>query len=162
MFPSTPKPELAPMSIWVDCDLDPRIPSGLYLTGEGTEHHKMGTILLEKRTDGKLYANGREVVRYLSPNQQNGKTIQGHKLRKELKNKQVLNACILDALLANPQLIPDDWKTGVTYFWGTIFRSADGSLYVECLYWVGSRWDWSFSWLGHGWGSNNPAASLAS
>lgn len=157
---SGPEPAL-PTFVIVDCDLNPRIPSSLYLTGEGTEHRKMGKMILEKR-DGKLYANGREVVRYLSPNQQNGKTIQGHKLRKELKNKQVLNACILDALLANPQLIPDDWKTGVTYFWGTIFRSADGLLYVKYLVWFGGRWYWLYRWLGRDWDSRDPAASLAS
>ena len=111
---------------------------------------------------GKLYANGVEVVRYLSPNQQNGKSIQGHKLRKELKDKQGLNACIMDALLANPQLIPDEWKTGYTYFWGTTFRRADGDLVVGYLCWSVGRWVWSYYWLGRDWRSLNPAAVLAS
>lgn len=159
-----PKPEPTPlqMSITIDGDLGPKVPSGLYLTGEGTEHRKMGKITLEKREDGKLYANGVEVVRYLSPQQQNGKSIQGHRLHAELKDKQVLNACIMDALLANPQLIPDDWKTGYTYFWGTIFRRADGRLCVRFLYWGGGRWDWGYDWLDGGWHGLSPAASLAS
>ena len=123
-----PQPAPLPMFIVIDGDLNPNVPSGLYLTGDGTEHRKMGKITLEKREDGKLYANGVEVVRYLSPNQQNGKSIQGHKLRKELKDVQVLNACIMDALLANPQLILDEWKTGYTYFLGTTFRDAGGDL----------------------------------
>ena len=122
-IPEEPVSERVPqdplsMSIIVDCDANPNIPSGLYLTGEGTEHRKMGKITLEKRDDGKLYANGKEVVRDLSPNQKNGKTIQGHKLRKELKDVQVLNACIMDALLANPQLIPDEWKIRLHLFLG--------------------------------------------
>ena len=150
------------MSIVVDCDLNPKIPSGLYLTGEGAKHRKMGKITLEKREDGKLYANGKEVVRRRVPDQMNGRAIQGHKLRKELKDVQVLNACIMDALLANPQLIPDEWKTGYTYFWGTIFRDANGNLYVEYLYWNGGRWLWHCNWLGYGWDSGRPAASLAS
>jgi len=150
------------MSIIVDCDANPKIRSGLYLTGEGTEHRKMGKITLEKREDGKLYANGKEVVRHLSPNQTNGKAIQGHKLRKELKDMQVLNACIMDALLANPQLIPDEWKSGYTYFWGTTFRIANGDLCVEYLCWSGDWWVWGYSWLDDGWDSNDPAASLAS
>ena len=140
----------------VDCDALPRIPSGLSLEGEGAEHRKMGKVTLEKRADGKLYANGKEVVRHLSPNQQNGKYIQGHKLRKELKDKQVLNACIMDALLANPQLIPDEWKDGYTYFWGTIFRRVVGDLYVEYLYWDGHRWDWGDGWLDHDWSGSKP------
>jgi hypothetical protein len=157
---SEPKPLL--MSITVDADLDPNVPSDLFLTGEGAEHRKMGKITLEKRDDGKLYANGIEVVRYVSPNQQGGKTIQGHKLRKELKDKQVLNACIMDALRANPQLIPEEWKIGCTYFWGTIFRGADDSLSVEYLCWGGVQWFWGYVWLGSGWGGLSPAASLAS
>jgi hypothetical protein len=159
---SKPKPAPLPMSVIVDCDANPIIRSGLSLTGEGTEHRRMGKITLEKREDGKLYANGKEVVRYLSPNQQNDKTIQGHKLRKELKDVQVLNACIMDALLANPQLIPDEWKSGYTYFWGTTFRSAGGDLCVGCLCWGGGQWRWGCSWLDSGWGSDRPAAVLAS
>jgi hypothetical protein len=157
-----PQPVPLPMSIVIDGDLSPNVPSGLYLTGDGTEHRKMGKITLEKREDGKLYANGKEVVRHLSPNQKNGKAIQGHKLRKELNDKQVLNACILDALRANPQLIPDEWKTSFTYFWGTIFRDADGGLFVGCLCWGGGQWIWYYSWLVDGWSGNAPAASLAS
>jgi hypothetical protein len=162
-----PEPAPLPMSIVIDGDLNPNVPSGLYLTGEGTEHRKMGKVTLEKREDGKLYANGKEVVLDLSPNQQNGKTIQGHKLRKELKNKQILNACIMDALRANTQLIPEDWKqdeqgrTRYIFFWGTIFRHAGGDLYVGCLCWGGGQWDWLCDWLGSDWGGQNPAASLA-
>lgn len=158
-----PQPTPLPMSIEIDDDHNPNIPSGLFLTGEGTEHQKMGEVTLEKRADGKLYANGKEVVRYRSRKQQGG-SIQGHKLRKELKDNkvQVLNACIMDALRANPQLIPDEWKDGCTFFWGTIFRGADGYSYVVYLCWDGVRWDWRGNWLGYGWYSGDPAASLAS
>jgi len=88
----------------------PNVPSGLYLTGEGIEHRKMGKITLEKREDGKLYANGKEVVRHLSPNQKNSNVIQGYKAPQGTEDMQVLNACILDALRAQPQLIPDEWE----------------------------------------------------
>ena len=101
---------LEPIEHIVDCDTNPRIPKGPYLKGKGTEHQKMGKIRLEKREDGKLYANGVEVVPYLSPNQQDGNTITGHELRKELEEKQVLNACVGWYLLAYPKLIPDDWN----------------------------------------------------
>ena len=156
---SNPQPVPFPMSVVIDSDLTPNIPSGLYLSGEGTEHRKMGIITLEKRPDGKLYVNGREVVRFYSPNQQNG-TIGGHKLRKELKDKQVLNACILDALFKNPQLIPSGWETGYTYFWGTIFRDADGDLFVGCLRWHNGGWHWGDGWLGGDWDGSDPAALL--
>ncbi len=156
-----PQPTPPPLAIVINANLDPTIPSGLCLTGKGTEHRKMGQVTLEKRPDGKLYANGTEVVRHRVPGQMNG-TIQGHKLRKELEGVQVLNACIMDALLANPELIPDEWKTGYTYFWGTIFRRADGNLCVGYLCWHDDRWDWGYRWLDGVWGGQNPAAALAS
>jgi len=148
-------------TIVVDCDARPRIPSSLKLEGKGTEHRQLGKITLKKR-DGKLYANGVEVIRFLSPNQKDGKIIRGDKLRKELQKMQVLNACILDALLAHPELIPDEWKNGATYFWATIFSDADGDLCVEYLYWSGGSWRRSNYWLEGDWLGSGPAAVLAS
>jgi hypothetical protein len=161
---SIAQPQIASflMPIEINADLNPHTPSGLYLADAGTEHRKMGKITLEKRADGRLYANGVEVVRYLSPNQKNGKSIRGVELRAELKDKKVLNACILDCLYANPHLIPDEWKTGYTYFWGTRFRDAWGSLYVKSIYCVADRWDWSCRWIGSKWHDECPAAVLAS
>src|SRR5581483_4433925 len=110
--PAEPQQEFAPppMSITINGDANPSVPSRLYLEGQGTEHRQMDQITLEKREDGKLYVNGVEATLYLSPKQMNGKMIEGRKLRKELKGKKVLNACIFDALRANPHLIPNDWK----------------------------------------------------
>ncbi len=131
----------------VDGNLPPRMsPALCWIEGRG-EHRRIGKVLLEKRTDGKLYANGVEVIRYLLPYQRSRKTIRGHELRKRLKSKQVLNACILDTLLKYPELIPEDWKKGRTYFWGTIFQGPRRLLCVEYLYWDGQKWCWSFSWL---------------
>lgn len=112
----------------------------------------------------------RQVVFHLSPNQKDGKVIEGHKLRKELeKNKvPVLNACVLDYLLLHPELIPEDWKkdengnTRFIYFWGTVFRGADGGLYVRCLFWYGGAWDWDCLYLDDDWDVQNPSAILAS
>lgn len=159
-----PVEPVVPVEHIVDTDALPRIPDGLYLTGEGTKHIGMGKVKLEKRDDGKLYANGREVVRYLSPNQQNGNTIQGHKLRTELEqddgDKVLLNATIGFYLYDHPELIPDDWD-GWTYFWDTIFRNSVGNLAVLVLLRDGSSWHWRCSWLGLGWSDAGPAARLA-
>jgi hypothetical protein len=111
----------------------------------------MGKILLEKHADGKLYANRVEIIRYLLPDQRDGKISQGKKFRKELNEKQMLNACILDALRTNPQLIPDEWKTGFTHFEGTVFCNAHDCLCVESLYWDGGKWDLDYGWLEDAW-----------
>lgn len=157
----------------VDTDLNPKIRSDFSLTGQGTEHRKMGKIKLELR-DGKLYANGKEVIRYVSPNQtgnfQRGNVIEGHKLREELKGKQALNACIRDYLFEHPELIPESWKEGVTYFWGTIalwrdpmYPHSGGDLYVAYLQWRGDKWGWLWNYdkLDRLWFNEEPAALLA-
>ena len=147
-----------PMSITVDCDIYPVIPFYLRLVGKEIEHRKMGSkVTLEKR-DGNLHVDGVEVHRYFSPNQKDGKHIKGHELRKELRSKQVLNACVIDALFANQQMIPEDWKTGLTYFWGTIFYNPENHLCVEYLYWRFGRWRWRYRQLDEDWYYNSPAA----
>ncbi len=99
---SKPEQKHLQAAVVVDCDANPTIPPDRYLTGEGAEHRTMGKIALEKHDDGKLYVDGKQIFRYLSPKQQYGKTTEGHELRKELKDVQVLNACVMDALINNP------------------------------------------------------------
>jgi len=91
-------------------------------------------------------------------------SILGHKNLKRLKasGKILLDVRVLEELLKHPELIPEEWKNGVTYFWGTIFRNSDGHLCVAYLRWLGSSWEWDCSWLGYGWSDDEPAACLAS
>lgn len=105
---------------------------------------------------------------HLDKGQENGKRIEGDKLRKALAGKPVLNANVLDYLLKHPHLIPEDWKKGETgktryiCFWGTIYRYADGYLYIRCLCWYGGRWDWQARRLSYNWYGDGPAALRAS
>jgi hypothetical protein len=73
-----------------------------------------------------------------------------------------LSANVLDYLLAHPESIPEDWKGKWVYFWGTIYRNADGSLYVRFLFWHGGRWVWDYSWLAGDFRGSRPAAVSAS
>jgi len=135
----------------IDCDAKPYIPDGWKVD----KHQKCG----------KLEWDPSRIELYLSDNQRDGKYIEGNKLRQELqklKGKKVLNACLLDWLLAHPEFIPEEWKGKYIYFWGTVYRSSGGSLSVRCLYWVGVRWSWHCYWLDRGWRSDDPAAVLAS
>lgn len=75
--------------------------------------------------------------------------------------KILLDVRILEELLKHPELIPEEWKKGLTYFWGTIFRDSDGSLYVAYLRWAGCDWYWRYYWLGLDWVDGEPAACLA-
>ena len=67
---------------------------------------------------------------HLDKGQQNGKWIVGNALRKVLAGKPVLNANVLDYLLANSHLIPEEWKGKATFFWGRS-TGPEGNLYVR-------------------------------
>lgn len=138
----------------IDCDASPWCPNNWKV-----EEHKKG---------GKLEFDPSKVELYLSSGQRGEKTIEGHKLRKELEGKQVMNACVLDHLLANTNLIPENWKqdkqvrTNFIYFWGTVYRDSVHNLYVRFLYFNGGKWSWDCYWLDCQWGAQDPAAVSAS
>ncbi len=139
----------------VDCDTKPFLPQGWKV-----EEHKKG---------GQLSLDMSKIRLHLSPNQMNSKYIEGNRLHKELASQQVLNANVLDYLLAHPELIPEDWKrdadgnTRYIFFWGTVYHRYSGDdLCVRYLYWDDGAWDWYFCWLVSDFRGYNPAAVLAS
>ena len=132
----------------IDLDAEPFVPDGWEV-----EEHRRG---------GQFKWDTSKVALYLSKGQQNGKGIEGNKLGNELKGKPVYNATFLDYLLANPDLIPEDWKGKLVFFWGTIYRDSDGSLCVRYLCWDGDGWFWDRGWLGYVWRDDDPAAVPAS
>ena len=128
----------------IDCSADPYIPGGWTVE----EHQKGGTLEWDSA----------KILLFLAEKQKTG-LITGHDLRKELVDKPVLNANVLDYLLAHPELIPEDWKEGeYIFFWGTIYRYSDVGLCVRCLGWGGGRWYWDSHWLLRDWFANYPAA----
>lgn len=131
----------------IDCDAAPMIPNGW-----SVEEHQKG---------GMLQFDITKVNLHLSRKQKNG-SIEGNKLREELKNKKVLNANVLDYLFANPHLIPEEWKGKDVFFWGTIYRDSFDSPYVRYLRWIGAQWYWGSHWLSFDFDAFNPAAVLAS
>lgn len=142
----------------IDCDADPFVPKG-WKKGWKVEEHKKG---------GQFVFDPAKVKFYLSPNQQNGKGIEGNKLRKELADELVLNANVLDYLFKNPQLIPENWKKDeqgnprYIFFWGTIYRDSGGDLCVSYLCFLDGSWDKYYYWLGGDWFGCSPAALRAS
>lgn len=109
---------------------------------------------------GKFEWNPQEVSLHLEPEQEKSCLV-GTELQKRLKDKPVLNANVLDYLLKNPYLIPEEWKGKYVFFWGTIYRNSSGNLYVRCLYFDGDRWDWYDSWLDRRFDSLDPSAVRA-
>jgi hypothetical protein len=141
--------EIKPIAHAIDCDADPFIPDDWEV-----EEHTKGGIFTWDPTKVRLY---------LSKKQNAIKYILGNKLRKELKSQPVLNANVLDYLLARLELIPEDWKGRAVFFWGTIYRYSDDKLYVRYLYFSDNgRWLWGSRWLDDSFRSRNPAAVRAS
>lgn len=138
----------------IDCDATPYIPEAWKV-----EEHRKG---------GEMEFDPMKVVFHLDEDQKNGRTIVGNELRKRLAGKSVMNACVLDHLLANTNLIPEAWKanedgsTRYIYFWGTVYRDSVGNLFVRYLYWHDGRWRWDCFWLGGEFSEQSPAAVSAS
>ena len=143
----------------MDCDADPFQP-----------WQKDGWTVEEHQKGGSFKWDSAQVAFHLSSGQKGDKYIEGNKLRKELSDKgiPVLNANVLDYLLKNPHLIPEEWKrdgkgnTRYIFFWGTIYRRRGGGLYVRYLCWRGGRWRWGYCWLDDDFYGLDPAAVRAS
>ena len=138
----------------IDCDAAPLLPNGWSVRPEDQ---------ITSAVRGDLIFDTTKITPYFSERQKNGKTIVGHDLRKELEGQPVLNACVLDHLLANTNLIPEAWKvdengnTLYHFFWGTLYRGSSGLLYIRCLYWSGGGWDWDCIWLDDRFDGQRPA-----
>ncbi|MDQ3014933.1 MAG: hypothetical protein M3Q73_03650 [bacterium] len=147
----------------VNGDADPFLPDGWNVE----EHKKQGDMKITRDGDN-LFVNGKKIEFFLSDKQQGNKVIEGNKLRKELADKPILNANVLDYLYEHLELIPESWKkdaggnTRYIFFWGTVYRHSDGDLCVRCLCWCGGAWRWSDYWLDDSWFGYYPSAVLAS
>lgn len=125
----------------VDCDVAPFVPEGW--------------TVVENRQCGKVRPDDADL--YVSEEQKNG-PVSGNELQKKLADLPVLNAVMLDWYLAHPERIPETWKGKLVFFWGTIYRDANGYLFVRVLDWNGDQWNWDGYCLGYDFSSSDPAA----
>jgi len=130
----------------IDLSADPVIPRGWTVEEHRRPVGKENTYFVWDASKVKLH---------LDPSQKDGKTIEGNTLRTNLADQPVLNTNVLDYLIANPHLIPEDWKGKAIFFWGTIYRGSSGKLYVRFLYWNDGMWNWLNYWLGDDWVAGN-------
>lgn len=128
----------------IDCDADPFVPEGWTV-----ESHKKG---------GRFEWKADRIALHLADGQKSGKWMRGNDLRKELESQPVLNACVLDYLLAHQELIPEEWKGKYVFFWGTVYCGSDGDLHVRYLYWNGLCWYWRCRWFERDFSDRSPAA----
>ena len=127
----------------IDCDVDPFVPDDWKVYKEDQ---------LEGRVRGKVDPQNIMLCEIDNTLQKDLCT---------LEEKPVLTANVLDYLLANPNLIPDEWQKKHVFFFGTIYNS-EGYLAVRCLYQFDEgEWIWGHDWLDRSWRKEH-AALLAS
>ncbi len=128
----------------IDCDVQPFIPKGWRI-----DEHRKG---------GQLEWSSAKILLY-TPEVQEVEYIFGNALRKELTGKRVLNACVLDYLLDNPHLIPEEWKNKRVFFWGTVYLDCNRYSCVRYLFCNDlGEWNWDVFWLSRALYKNSPAA----
>lgn len=103
----------------IPCNTTPFIPDGLYIV----EHRKFDFFNLNPNYT-KL-----DLSRKLRNMSNSGKNIKEH-----LSKKFVMNVNILDFIIENPDLIPENWKGKEIYFWGTIYAiESSADIVIACL-----------------------------
>lgn len=128
----------------INCDVDPFIPVPKSPAGRW--------YVISHIKNGIITWNPDNISLYLSEQQKNGFII-GNDLIKNLEDKPVLNANVLDYLLYNTDIIPKEWGRRHINFWGTIYHysfGGKGEPCVRCLCvdYPGARPSWRFSYLG--------------
>ncbi len=104
----------------IDCDAEPTVPE------MAKEILEMGFFVKSHQKNGQLVWDPRKISLVESKTQKEdskrNERLLSFWFSPEEFRGQVLNANVLDYLLANPELIPESWKKeGAIYFWGTIF-----------------------------------------
>lgn len=102
------------MKYLIDCDADPFVPEGL----EVENHTRMGQVEWDPQ----------KVQLFRLEPQKQGHCLGGYEIHETVKSLKAFNANMLEFLLANSHLIPEEWKLisknsqPTVLFWGTLYR----------------------------------------
>lgn len=130
-------------------------------------HRGSGTQKLTREGD-RLFIDGRQIVLFHSEAQMVAGGSSLDDLQNELKDRVVVNACVLDYLWKHPDLIPNNWKGHgrkpgdfCIHFWGTIYHDSDGDPHIRYLQWYDNEWNSQYTEVRESWDIDSPAAVLA-
>ena len=127
----------------IDCDANPNMLDGYF--DKVIEHKKMGQLILDF-----------SMINLYLPANYEAYDCDGRMWECELRSLPVLNANVLDYLMAHPEIIPDTWKKRLKngqrpyiFFWGTIYLDGGGHYNVRFLGWddKNKKWAESLVWL---------------
>ena len=124
----------------IDCDAKPLVPN-----------HGVLRMFVEKHQEGGLFRWDSTMVElFVTKSQRAGWVYSMDALLGELTGKSLLNANVLDYLLAHPSLIPKEWKEDADGyplcigFCGTTYRNPYGGLVIRCLFHQDGNWTWDY------------------
>jgi hypothetical protein len=121
----------------VDSNKLPFVQKGVWVD----KHIGNGDVVWHKNKFAKLL--------YPLESQKEEDLITGIDFQKEIMQRPVMNATVLDWLLENPSCIPSEWKGKKIFFWGTIYRDGYDELFVRYLDQTCSRLSWSLFPVSH-------------
>lgn len=106
----------------IDSNQTPSVREGVFVE----KHVGLGIIFWDK------HKHSRSVL--VLKEQFSGKGITGKDFLKEIMLTSMMNATVLDWLLANPHEIPRQvWQGKKIFFWGTLYSGTNNNLYVRYL-----------------------------
>jgi hypothetical protein len=146
----------------IDLDANPYIPIPDLPDSFPSKHPCRCISVHQHRQIGRLAWDPEKIWLYRSPKQTDSNPLYGHHLwDRDLVYRHVLNANMLDYLLAHQELIPEEWKECEVFFWGTIYKNecSDPKL-VRCLHFSDGTWQPKIELLASFWNNRMPAAIL--
>lgn len=130
----------------IDLDAKPLVPDGWTIA----KHRKGGLLELTKT----------KIDLFLTIRQKRTKVDWANHY-KEIADQPLLNANALDFFLANPNLVPEEWKGTYVFFWGTIYRDRYVDQCVRYLCWGEDKPSWNYLWRSSGYvAADCPAACV--
>ncbi len=126
----------------IDLDIDP--PSYIHVFEPSHPDPDADMLLHQHKPMGQLVWDPRRIYLLLSLGQMSVGYISGRRVREEIAHERVLNGNLLDYLLLNQHLIPENWKRYEICFWSTIYKTANKlkspKSFVRCLIWGRGHW----------------------
>jgi len=119
----------------IDCSVQPMIPDGWRINPKDQ---------IASRVSGELIWTPEQIRLHLDPAQEGDGVLKGDALQKKLDGQRVMPANVLDYLLANPALIPPDWKEQTVSFWGTVYSGGECKLVRSLTHFNGYFWTFGF------------------
>ena len=89
------------------------------------------------------------MVKTISSLRKGENSIPGEESIKRVAQERILGVRAFHHFWNNQADIPEEWKKYYVFFDATVLRGPNGnhcSLYLD---WYGSRWRWSYDWLGY-------------